>query len=442
MPFPWRGSRAPSRGGAAILALCLPAAALAAGDDPATPLALALAAILVGAKLFGEVAVRLGQPAVLGELLAGVLLGNLGHLGFHALDYVRDDPSVAMVARLGALILLFEVGLESTVGEMARVGLSSLLVAVVGVATPVALGYGVGAVLAPQAGPLVHAFLGATLCATSVGITARVLKDLGRSRSAEARIILGAAVIDDVLGLVILAVVSGIVAAAGTGASVSWSSVGLIVGKSAAFLGGAIALGRVAVPRLFSAGTAFRGKWTQLSLALALAFVFSWLAGFLGLAPIVGAFAAGLVLEPERLRAYEAPGERALEDVVHPISAFLVPVFFVSMGTSTDLTSFGRTEVLWLAAALTAAGVLGKLAAGLGVAQRGVDRLTVAIGMIPRGEVGLLFAGVGLRLTLGGQPLLDSGTYSAIVILVVATTLATPPALRWSLARRPAAPGG
>ncbi|HVP67062.1 MAG TPA: cation:proton antiporter [Anaeromyxobacteraceae bacterium] len=431
----WPPGASPRR--LAPAAALIPAVALAsAGADPVTPLALALAVILAAAKLCGELAVRLGQPAVLGELLAGALLGNLHHLGFHALDFLRGDPSLAMLAHLGVLILLFEVGLESTVGEMARVGLSSLLVAVVGVATPFALGYGVGVVLVPSAGPLVHAFLGATLCATSVGITARVLKDLGRSRSDEARIILGAAVIDDVLGLVILAVVSGAVAAAGTGTSVSWTAIAAIVGKSAAFLGGAIALGRLLVPPLLTAGAAFQGRWTQLSLGLALAFGFSWLAGFFGLAPIVGAFAAGLVLEPDQSRAYEARGERSLEDVVHPISAFLVPIFFVGMGMNTDLASFGRTEVLGLAAALTVAGVAGKLASGLGVLQRGVDRLAVGVGMVPRGEVGLIFAGVGLRLSVGGRPLVDAGTYSAIVILVVVTTLVTPPALRATFARR------
>jgi len=419
----------------ALLALALPVPALAAAEDSVTPLLLALAVILTAAKLGGEVAVRLGQPAVLGELVAGVALGNLGHLGFHGLDFLRTDPSVLTLAHLGVLLLLFEVGLESTVGDLARVGLSSLLVALVGVATPFALGWAVSAWLLPGAGPLVHAFLGATLCATSVGISARVMQDLGRSRSPEARIILGAAVIDDVLGLLVLAVVAGAVAAASTGAPVSLAAVGGIVGKSVAFLAIALLLGRILVPRVFDAGAGLRGKWTLLSLGLALAFAFAWLSGLFGLAPIVGAFAAGLVLEPRQSRLYTLRGERNLEDLVHPISAFLVPIFFVTMGASTDLATFGDAQVLGLGAALTVAGIAGKLASGVGVLEKGVDRLTVAVGMVPRGEVGLIFAGVGMRATLGGRPLLDAGTHSAIVVLVIVTTLVTPPALRASLSR-------
>jgi Kef-type K+ transport system membrane component KefB len=341
-----------------------------------------------------------------------------------------------MLARLGVVVLLFEVGVESTVGEMARVGASAALAAVLGVVAPFALGWGVGAWLVPAAGPYVHAFLGATLAATSVGITARVLQDLDRSRSPEARIILGAAVIDDVLGLVVLAVVAGIISAAGTGGALAPASIAAIVAKAVGFLAVTIAVGVATAPAAFRAAASFRGRWTLLSLGLALAFAFAWLAGQMGLAPIIGAFAAGLVLEPRHFQPFTERGERSLEDLLHPISAFLVPIFFVVTGMATDLASFAGHGVLGLAAALTAAGVLGKLACGLGVVQPGVDRLTVALGMVPRGEVGLIFAGVGLTLELGGRPILDPGTYSALVILVVTTTLVTPPALRWSIARR------
>jgi Kef-type K+ transport system membrane component KefB len=439
-PRPLRRSDAPRRLGPraalAAVALALPATALAAGQDPVTPVLLALAVILGAAKLGGEAAVRLGQPAVLGEILVGILLGNLGLLGFHGLEFLRSDPTVDMLARLGVVVLLFEVGVESTVGEMARVGASAALAAVLGVVAPFALGWGVGAWLVPAAGPYVHAFLGATLAATSVGITARVLQDLDRSRSPEARIILGAAVIDDVLGLVVLAVVAGIISAAGTGGALAPASIAAIVAKAVGFLAVTIAVGVATAPAAFRAAASFRGRWTLLSLGLALAFAFAWLAGQMGLAPIIGAFAAGLVLEPRHFQPFTERGERSLEDLLHPISAFLVPIFFVVTGMATDLASFAGHGVLGLAAALTAAGVLGKLACGLGVVQPGVDRLTVALGMVPRGEVGLIFAGVGLTLELGGRPILDPGTYSALVILVVTTTLVTPPALRWSIARR------
>jgi Kef-type K+ transport system membrane component KefB len=431
-PGALRALRAP----AAVAALALPAIALAAGQDPVTPVLLALAVVLGSAKLGGEVAVRLGQPAVLGELLVGVALGNLGLLGFHGLDFLRTDPTVDMLARLGVVLLLFEVGVESTVGEMAKVGPSAALAAVLGVVTPFALGWGVSAWLLPAAGPYVHAFLGATLAATSVGITARVLQDLDRSRTAEARIILGAAVVDDVLGLVVLAVVAGVIAAADSGTALSLGSIAAIVARAFGFLAVTLAVGVATAPAAFRLASRLRGRWTLLSLGLALAFGCAWLAGRMGLAPIIGAFAAGLVLEPRHFQPFTERGERSLEDLLHPISAFLVPVFFVVTGMNTDLASFARPGVLGLAAALTAAGVLGKLACGLGVVQPGVDRLTVAVGMIPRGEVGLIFAGVGLTLQLGGRPVLDAGTYAALVILVIVTTLVTPPALRWSIARR------
>jgi Kef-type K+ transport system membrane component KefB len=185
--------------------------------DPVAAVVLALAVILVVAKLGGDLATRIGQPSVLGELVFGVLLGNLTLAGFDGFEAIKNDGAIDMLARLGVLILLFEVGLESSVGAMLKVGPSSTAVAILGVITPFLLGWGVSAWLMPEHSIYLHAFIGATLTATSVGITARVIKDLGRSQSDEARVILGAAVIDDVLGLVILASVSGLIAAADRG---------------------------------------------------------------------------------------------------------------------------------------------------------------------------------------------------------------------------------
>jgi Kef-type K+ transport system membrane component KefB len=185
--------------------------------DPVTPLLIRLAILLGAAKLAGWVALKARQPAVLGEILIGILLGNLALLGFHGLEPIRTDPILAVLATLGVILLLFEVGLQSTVREMLHVGASSALVATLGVVTPMALGWAAGAWLLPDEPPLVHAFLGAVLTATSVGITARVLRDLDLSQTVEARIIMGAAVIDDVLGLVILASLSGIITAADQG---------------------------------------------------------------------------------------------------------------------------------------------------------------------------------------------------------------------------------
>jgi Kef-type K+ transport system membrane component KefB len=404
-------------------------------ESSASFLALALVVILVAGKVGAELATRAGQPAVLGELVIGVLLGNLSLLGFEGVAPIRTDPYVGMLAQLGVLVLLFEIGLESTVGEMLAVGWSSLLVALLGVLAPFALGWGVGAWLLPEQGPYVHAFLGATLSATSVGITARVLKDLGRSRSPEARVILGAAVIDDVLGLVILAVVGGAIATAGNGGAFSLSSAGLTLGKAVLFLGGALALGVWLSPGLFSSAAKLRARGVLLTLGLALCFLASWGAGAIGLAPIVGAFAAGLILEPRHSLRFVERGEPSLAALVEPISSFLAPVFFVLMGMRTDLRSFAAPGVLALAAALTLAAIVGKQACSLGVLGKGVDRLSVGIGMIPRGEVGLIFANLGLSLTLAGRPVVDPATFSAVVVTVIATTLVTPPALGWSLRR-------
>ncbi len=421
-----------------LAAALLPEVAWASTGSPTgevAPLVLGLAIVLVAAKLAGDLATRLGQPAVLGELVAGIALGNVRLLGWSGLDFVRESASLGMLADLGVLVLLFEVGLESTVKDMLEVGLSSFLVAVLGVVAPFALGWGVGAWLHPAAGPYVNAFLGATLCATSVGITARVLQDLGRSSTREARVILGAAVIDDVLGLVVLAVVTGVIAAADHGADLRWGAVAWISAKAVLFLGGALAIGGLASPRIFRWAARLRGRGVLLAGGLAFCFVLSWAAAAIGLAPIVGAFAAGLVLEEVHTRDFVDRGERGLGELVAPISSFLVPVFFVLMGMRTDLSTLARPGVLLLAAGLTAAAILGKQACALGVVGGGASRLAVGLGMIPRGEVGLIFANMGLALTLGGRPVVDGATYAAVVLVVLATTLVTPPALRWALGR-------
>ena len=406
-----------------------------AHTDPVAPLVLALAVILLAAKLGGDLAIRLGQPAVLGELALGVVLGNLGLVGIGAFEGWKTDPMVDIVSRLGVIVLLFAVGLESTVAQMMAVGLSSLLVATVGVAAPFALGWLVGAWLLPDASPYVHAFLGATLTATSVGITARVLKDLGKSTTPEARIILGAAVIDDVMGLVILAVVGGAIAAAASGAALSYGSLSMILVKAVVFLVGALVIGLRVSPLMFRVASRLKARGVLLAVALAWCFLLSWVASAIELAPIVGAFAAGLVLEKVHYRDFTDTRDHDLEELIAPIAEFLVPVFFVVMGMRTDLRSFADARVLGLAAALTLVAVIGKQVCGLAVLGKGIDRVTVGLGMIPRGEVGLIFANMGMALTLGGVAIITPPLYSAIVVMVIVTTLVTPPALKWSLGR-------
>ena len=403
--------------------------------DPVGYVAFALVIILIVAKLGGDLAVRLRQPAVLGELIGGILVGTLPLLGFSGLESLKTDPYIDILARIGVLILLFEVGLESTVGQMLKVGSSSLLVAALGVAAPFALGWGVGAWILPEQGSYVHAFLGATLTATSVGITARVFKDLGCSKSNEARVVLGAAVIDDVLGLVILAVVTGIITAANRAGSIAAGEIVFILTKAVGFLVGALVLGVLFSKRLFSLASKLRARGVLLATGLAFCFFLSWLSGLIGLAPIVGAFAAGLILEDVHYRDFVDRGEHGLEDLVRPISSFLVPIFFVVMGMRADLRSFLKPGIIGLATALTVVAILGKQACSLGVLAKGVDRLTVGLGMIPRGEVGLIFANIGLALTIGGHRIISESTFSAVVIMVIVTTMVTPPALRWSLGR-------
>lgn len=404
------------------------------GQDSLGTLLLTLAFVLIGAKLAGELATRAGIPAVLGELLVGILLGNLGLFGFPIPDALRANETFALLAELGAILLLFHVGLESTPREMLAVGGSAFVVAVVGVVTPMLLGFGIGELMRPDESWMFHAFLGAMLSATSVGITARVLSDLGALKTRAARIILGAAVIDDVLGLVLLAVVAGIITAAGAGASLSAGSVLLIVVKATAFLVGALALGSFLSPRLFRGALKLRATGLVQSLSLSFCFVLAYLAFAAGLAPIVGAFAAGLVLEDAHFEQHLKRGEKPLHESLEPLMALLVPIFFVRMGMLVELRSFARLDVIGFALLLTAAAIAGKLVCGL-VVPKGVSRLTVGLGMLPRGEVGLIFAGIGAQLVLAGRPVVDAATYAAAVFMVVATTLVTPPLLVWSTRR-------
>jgi Na+:H+ antiporter len=398
-------------------------------------LLVALVVILSAAKLGGHVAERLGQPAVLGELLAGILLGALGITGFHGLDFVKHDHVVEALAELGVILLLFEVGLSTRLADLVKVGLSAFLVACVGVVVPMALGWGVGAWLLPDASPMTHLFLGASLSATSVGLTARVLRDLAALTSKEGQIILGAAVIDDVLGLLVLAVMAGMAGAGAATAGGTATAAALVTAKAVAFLVGALVMGRALAPRFFRSAARLRGKGVIFTLALVTCFALSWAAAAVDLAPIVGAFAAGLVLEGVPFQELLG-AEQKVEDHLTPVATFLVPIFFVRMGLHVDLGSLAGGSA-GLAVLLTLAAILGKQACALAVVTPGTDRLAVGLGMIPRGEVGLIFANMGLALSVAGKPILGPGEFAAIVAMVLLTTVVTPPLLRWRLGRRP-----
>lgn len=366
-----------------------------------------------------------------------MLLGNLNLLGITALEPLRTNAMLAVAGQIGAILLLFEVGVESDLLELLAVGWSSLMVAILGVVAPMVLGILVSQWLLPSASWATHLFIGGTLTATSVGITARVLKDLKKADTTEARIILGAAVADDVIGLLVLAVVTGLVAAASTGeAAISWTTTLWIIAKAVLFLVLALVAGRLWSRRIFVSAARLQVPGVLLGLCIAFCFTLAALAGLAGLAPIVGAFAAGVVLEEVHYRPFVERGERNVKELLFPITTLMVPLFFVLMGLRVDLRSFASAPVLEFAGLITVVAIIGKQICGLGVLQRGVDRLVIGVGMIPRGEVGLIFAGLGSTLMLAGQPVLSQTTFSALVLMVMLTTFLTPPLLKVAFQRK------
>lgn len=440
---------------------------------PFSPIILELGVVIVVAATGRWTAERAGQSPVLGELLVGIVIGNIGvwlsipffvlvmnlgdaitllnevwlsgssvqtaadhlfgmdaavqHSGISRLLEIMTGPqgpryvamgfAIWLFSELGVLLLLFLVGLESQVSELLQVGGRALSVAVVGVVTPFVLGFLVGQWMLPTAVMSVHLFLAATLCATSVGITARVFRDSGKLKSREAKVILGAAVIDDILGLIILAVVVGI---ASTGTLSIWkvSQVSIL---SFLFLGSTILFGGKLVGWLIPRFTAMGERQIKLLFPLSLAFFMSWIANAIELAPIVGAFAAGLILREDQFRS---DSRHTMEDLVSPLEKLFAPVFFVLMGMQVDLRAIMSPSTLWLALTLSVIASAGKLTCGV-VAGHGVNRWAVGIGMIPRGEVGLIFASIGK-----GLGVVSGSVFSALVVMVIVTTLITPVALQ------------
>ena len=395
---------------------------------------LVLAAMLVAAKLLGELAERIGQPAVLGELLAGVLLGG-SVLGIVPSGGPAGEV-VHVLAELGVVLLLFEIGLETDLKEMFRVGVASLSVATIGVVLPFVLGFAFWAYAPHDAGggatdlTTAAIFVGATLTATSVGITARVLSDLGQMHTREARIIIGAAVIDDVIGLVILSVVSGMAA----GATVSALGILRISAVAVGFLVVAVLVGQFVVPRLFDVVVRMRVRYVLLVFAFSFALGLSALASLAGSALIIGAFAAGLILS----------GTNQFDTIVRevrPVASIFTPIFFVSVGAAVNLrlldpTREGAAGLLGVAGTLTVLAIIGKIAAGWAAPWVPFRRLVVGVGMVPRGEVGLIFADIGRRAGI-----LNEAVFGAILLTVMATTFVAPPALKALFGSRPGAAG-
>ena len=395
---------------------------------------LVLATMLVGAKLLGELAERIGQPAVLGELVAGVVLGG-SVLGVVPASGTAADV-VRVFAELGVVLLLFEIGLETDLREMFRVGTASLSVAMVGVILPFALGFVYWAYLPHAASggttdlTTAAVFVGATLTATSVGITARVLSDLSRMNTQEARIIIGAAVIDDVIGLVILTVVSGMAA----GASVSAFGILRISAVAVGFLVIAVLVGRFAVPRLFDLVVRMRVRDVLLVFAFAFALGLSAVAAVAGSALIIGAFAAGIILSGTN--QFDT-----IEREVRPVASIFAPIFFVSVGASVNLrlldpTQEGSAGLLGIAGALIVLAIGGKIAAGWAAPWVPFRRIVVGVGMVPRGEVGLIFADIGRR-----SGVLNEAVFGAVLLMIMVTTFVAPPALKLLFGSPQAPPG-
>lgn len=394
-------------------------------------------AMLVGAKVFGELAERIGQPAVLGELIAGVILGS-SVLGVIPADGAIHE-TIKLLAEIGVALLLFEIGLETDLKEMFRVGPSATMVAVVGITAPFLLGFAYWLIAQPEIGThaegisdtLVAIFVGATLTATSVGITARVLTDLKRIHTPEARVIIGAAVLDDILGLVILAIVSGLAA----GAALSLFGIAMKFAIAVGFLVAAVIVGNLVAPRLFGLVDKMRVRGVLLVSAVSFALLVAALAGLAGSALIIGAFAAGIVLSSTN--QFDTIVEKT-----EPVADIFTPIFFVSVGSSVDVSLFipgsesFNPGVLIVGAALVAIAVVGKVVSGytVGWGKAKLSHLAIGVGMVPRGEVGLIFADIGLR-----NGILSSEVFSAVLIMVMLTTFIAPPLLKMIFRGEPAA---
>jgi Kef-type K+ transport system membrane component KefB len=374
------------------------------------------AVILIFAKLFGEVAARLGQSAILGELFAGIIIGP------NVLGLISETPVFTNIAELGAIILLFEVGLSTDIKEFAKAGGWACAVAFTGVILPYFAGYFVFIHFGLSSHQAI--FAGAVLTATSVGITARVFMDLKKIESEEAKIVLGAAVIDDVIGLAILAVVLKLVA----GGAVTAATIAQVSGTAVLFLAASLGAGLLIAPSLFRLVSKIKQEKIVFVFALAFCLLIAAFSKKAGLAPIVGAFAAGLILSTVKER------EEIRKDL-KPLYVCFVPVFFVFMGTSVDISVFnpfaaGNKTILLMTFVLFAVAFAGKAAAGFTVFKKGVNKLLIGASMVPRGEVGLIFAGIGLKNSVFGQK-----EYSALVAVIMLTTLVTPFVLKYLISK-------
>lgn len=407
------------------------------------------ALVLVAGKI-GNFVERYDQPAVIGELLAGIALSALGYFGWDFIAQTTADTSIAFIASFGALLLLFSIGLESNLREMKRVGVNALMVALIGVTVPFVLGsYFLAPLFYGDASTSAKLFLGAAMVATSVGITASVFRSLKIIRTRAAQTVLGAAVIDDVLGLIVLAVVSALA----TGGTVTALSVAGIALKSFGFLAGALLLGTLLARQLsliFS--KIYSGIAMKLTFALGFALLFGYLAELFGLEPIIGAFAAGLLLDQVHFNSFADPEivhdlkelefkaqkdrdaviriirkhkDTHIEELISTLSLVFVPVFFVYTGMQIEFGSLLQPKLYLIALIIAVFAVAGKVVAGLAAKGNFREKLLVGVSMVPRGEVGLIFAATGKSLGV-----LTDEIFSVIVLVVIITTFIAPPLIK------------
>lgn len=407
---------------------------------------LSLVVVYLASKIGGEICVKINLPPVLGDLVGGVVVGvsALKLLAFYepgdenvtsvimnllesttrlepeaiATTFQAQSEVITILSEIGVIILLFEIGLESELKELIKYGPQAAVVAVVGVVAPFTAGT-LGLLYIFHT-PLIPAiFAGAALTATSIGITAKVLAEIGQLGAKEGQIIIGAAVLDDILGIIVLAVVASLVK---TG-EVEVTNIAYLIVSAGVFLIGAIILGRFLTPYYVSLVKNLKTRGPLLISALIIAFVFSYIGAAIQLEAILGAFAAGLVLGETEL-------QQELEEQVVPVADFFVPIFFVVVGAKTNLGVLNpavpsNREGLIIATFLIIVAIIGKIVAGFTIFQENTNRLAIGIGMIPRGEVGLVFAGVG-----AASGALSESLEAAIIMMVILTTFVAPPLLR------------
>jgi len=409
----------------------------------------AMAIILILSKL-GSLITRFGQPAVLGEILVGVVLGNLALLGFSFFRELEHNAIIAFLAEFGVVLLLFQIGLESNVKEIRSVGVKSLVVAMIGVVAPFVLGtYVIGPYIFPGLEQIAYLFIGASLTATSVGITGRVFKDFNKLHIKEAKVVLGAAVIDDVMGLLILAVITAIA----TVGSISPVAIAIITVKAFGFLFGGIIIGGYIAKNLGKVLLKIHtGIGMKLSLALSIGLFFSYIASLFGLAPIIGAFVAGLLLDNVHFNGFksyrlvrdikdwmesrdrngvnkalndilEKHSRKHVEDLIENVAFVFVPIFFVYTGLQVKLETFFNPKILLIALLVTLAAVLGKVISSVFL-PKNYNKWIVGFAMVPRGEVGLIFGNIGKSLGV-----ISDEAFSVIIVMVILTTLVAPPVL-------------